>query len=376
MPDAHVSLTRPVLIAAGGTGGHVFPALAVAERLLAADVEVLWVGTEKGIESRLVPAAGIELHTISVSGFRGKQLLQRLVAPFQLLAAIVVVLRLALRRRVSCVFATGGYVSAASGVAAVLSRKPFFLQEQNAVAGTTNRLLAPFANRIFTAYPGLFGGSAKVLLSGNPLREAFSGVALPRDRGVAQREQLKLLVLGGSLGAQRLNEILPAALASLAAAPGDFSGLHIVHQSGERDLETVREHYRALGVDADVRAFIDDMPAALQQADLLVARSGALTCSEICAVGVAAIFIPYPHAIDDHQTANASHLQDAGAALLIPQRELDEQRLAGELRRLASDRKLLLEMAERARGCARGDAADTIAKACLDCRVAAQGGAR
>ncbi|NNC55814.1 MAG: undecaprenyldiphospho-muramoylpentapeptide beta-N-acetylglucosaminyltransferase [Pseudomonadales bacterium] len=358
-------MSRPVLIAAGGTGGHVFPALAVAEQLLAAGVEVLWVGTAAGIESRLVPAAGIEFRNIKVSGFRGKSLLRRLLAPLQLLAAVVVVLRLTISRRVACVFGTGGYVSAASGIAAVLSRKPLYLQEQNAVAGTTSRLLSPFAKRIFTAFPDVLGASARVAQTGNPLREQFGQLPTPRARNLGHGTTCTLLVLGGSLGASKLNEVLPAAIAGLGAAPGSFERLRTIHQSGVREQQLVQQRYASLGIDAEVRDFIDDMPEALQSADLVIARAGALTVSEICAVGVAAIFVPYPHAIDDHQSANARWLQNCGAARLLPQAALTEQGLADTMRALLEDRAALLEMAERARAQAKPQAARAIANSIL-----------
>ncbi|MBT8138361.1 MAG: undecaprenyldiphospho-muramoylpentapeptide beta-N-acetylglucosaminyltransferase [Gammaproteobacteria bacterium] len=355
------------MIAAGGTGGHVFPALAVAEQLLAAGNNVLWVGTAAGIESRVVPAAGIEFRNIKVSGFRGKNLFRRLLAPLQLLAAVVVVLRLVISRRVACVFGTGGYVSAASGIAAILSRKPLFLQEQNAVAGTTSRLLSPFAKRIFTAYPDVLGASARITQTGNPLREQFSQLPAPRERKLGQGTSCTVLVLGGSLGASKLNEVLPAAIAKLGAAPGSFEKLRAIHQSGVREQRQVQQRYASLGIDADVRAFIEDMPQALQSADLVIARAGALTVSEICAVGVAAIFVPYPHAIDDHQSANAHWLQNFGAARVVPQAELDEEKLADMMRALLQDRAALLDMAERSRAQARPQAAREIANSILEC---------
>ncbi|MGB5323889.1 MAG: undecaprenyldiphospho-muramoylpentapeptide beta-N-acetylglucosaminyltransferase [Pseudomonadales bacterium] len=356
---------RPVLIAAGGTGGHVFPALAVAQQLIAAGVEVLWVGTVAGIEARVVPAAGIELRTINVSGFRGKNLLRRLFAPLQLALAVVVVLQLAFSRKVACVLATGGYVSAAGGIAAMLSRKPFLLQEQNAVAGTTNRMLSPFARKVFTAYPQVLEGSGKVECIGNPLRANFRCLPTPLERGVASGPVLNLLVLGGSLGARILNGTVPGAIAQVGASPGSFTSVHVVHQGGEQDRQKIIARYRELGIDAEVFAFIEDMPAALQRADLVIARAGALTLSEICAVGVAAILVPLPHAIDDHQTVNARWLETQGAAVLLPQSELSEQRLAEKILALVSDRERLSAIAAQSRAQARADAASHIANACM-----------
>lgn len=361
MAECKPGSMRPVLIAAGGTGGHVFPALAVAERLAAMGIDVLWVGTKGGIEAKLVPAAGIELLEIRVGGFRGKNLWRRLLAPLQLLVASLAVVRLALGRKVACVFATGGYVSAASGIVAVLLRRPLFLQEQNAVAGTTNRMLARFADKVFTAYPGLFAGNDKVVRIGNPLRAAFDDIPSPVQRGVAGGETLRILVLGGSLGAQRLNEVVPGALAALDRQASEFSALRVCHQTGAVQRDAVAKRYGQLGLTAEVCAFIDDIPAVLQACDLVIARAGALTVSEICAAGVAAIFVPYPHAIDDHQSANARWLADCGAALVLPQQQLSEQSLGKLLDTLACDRDRLLAMAKRAFEQAPRDAAQNIA---------------
>ena len=264
MVNASVSRQGCVLIAAGGTGGHVFPALAVAQCLRERNIEVLWVGSKKGIEARIVPANRFDLFSLSVSGLRGKRWPAMLLAPFQLAGAVVKVIRIALRRRVVCMLGTGGYVSAASGVAAVLLRKPFFLQEQNAVAGTTNKLLAPFAKNIFTAYPQVFAERSNVRCYGNPLRREFVNVPTPVQRNVGVGEQLRVLVVGGSLGARALNQSMPAALARLKSESPAARSLHVLHQSGAADCEQVQQQYLEQGIDAKVMPFIEDIASVLQ----------------------------------------------------------------------------------------------------------------
>ncbi|NNL57126.1 MAG: undecaprenyldiphospho-muramoylpentapeptide beta-N-acetylglucosaminyltransferase [Pseudomonadales bacterium] len=366
MVDASISRQGCVLIAAGGTGGHVFPALAVAQRLHEQNIPVLWVGSKKGIEARVVPANNIELVSFSVSGLRGKRWSAMVLAPFQLAGAVVKVMRLALRRRVMCMLGTGGYVSAASGVAAILLRKPFFLQEQNAVAGTTNKLLAPFAKKIFTAYPQVFAERSNVRCCGNPLRREFVNLPTPVQRNVGVGEQLRVLVVGGSLGASALNHAMPAALARLAGESALARNLQVVHQSGAAECGQVQQMYRELSLDATVTPFIDDVATALQSADLVIARAGALTLSELTAVGVAALLVPYPYAIDDHQTANAQWLVDNDAARMIVQPNLDSETINAVLLEMLQQAGGLQAMALRSRALAKTDAAALIAQACKE----------
>lgn len=354
---------RPlVLITGGGTGGHVFPGLAAAAELVARGARVHWLGTRAGMESRLVPAAGIALDVLDVTGVRGKRRLEQLLAPARLLHAVAQALRLLRRLRPSCVLGTGGFVAGPGGVAAWLLRVPVVLHEQNAVAGTTNRLLARFARRILLGLPGPFADDPRALFVGNPVRAAIAALPAPATRLAGRDGALRVLVVGGSQGARVLNEILPAALALLDAAERP----ELWHQCGERELGGCAARYLELDVAARTSAFIDDMAAAYAWADLVVCRAGALTVAELAAAGLPALLVPLPTAIDDHQSANARWLADGGAAILIAQRDFTPQRLAGELRRLGAARTALLEMAARARALAMPDAAARVAATCLE----------
>lgn len=348
----------PIMIMAGGTGGHVFPGLAVAEVLQRDQLDVIWLGTRRGLEARLVPAQGIDIEWISIAGIRGRGLAAWLLAPFRILLAVLQVLGTLRRRRPAAVLGMGGFVSGPGGIAAWLSRKPLLIHEQNAIAGTTNRCLARIARQVFEAFPGSFPSRVRAELVGNPVRASIAALPAPAERMCgAEERRLRLLVLGGSQGAQALNRALPCAVASLSEP------LEILHQTG-RNIEETRALYAELGVAAELEAFIDDMAGAYAWADLVVARAGALTIAELSAAGVGAILVPYPFAIDDHQTKNANHFVTAGAGVLLPESELDADRLGRELERLISDRAVLLRMAEHARQQARPDAAIEIARAC------------
>lgn len=357
-----------VLIMAGGTGGHVFPALAAARVLRERGFEPVWLGTERGLEAKLVPPHKIEIEWISVSGLRGKGAIAWLAAPFKLTYAVWQSLRVMRRRRPSVVLGAGGFVSGPGGIAAWLTRRPLVIHEQNAIAGLTNRLLSRFARRVLEAFPSSFPASAGAQRVGNPVRREIAAIAPPAQRFAERRGPVRVLVIGGSQGAARLNTVLPAALAMIDANIRP----EVLHQAGEKHLEHARELYAKHGVQADVRAFIDDMADAYGWADLVVCRSGALTVSEIAAAGLCAIFVPFAAAVDDHQTRNASFLVDAEAAVLIAETELTPLRLAEELRAvLAAGRSRLAEMATRARTLAITDADVRLADAC----VAAAGGA-
>ncbi|WJW75008.1 undecaprenyldiphospho-muramoylpentapeptide beta-N-acetylglucosaminyltransferase [Thiohalobacter sp. IOR34] len=359
---------RPILIMAGGTGGHVFPALAVAAELRRAGVAVAWLGTRRGLEARLVPAAGYPMAWIRVSGLRGKGLGRRLVAPFMLALALLQSLWVMLRLRPRAVLGMGGFVTGPGGVMAWLTRRPLLIHEQNSVAGLTNRLLAPLARRVMEGFPDSLPARYQPIHTGNPVRAEIAALPAPEARFAGRHGRLRLLVLGGSLGAQALNEVLPRALAALT--PG--SRPEVRHQSGERNLEAARAAYAAAGVEAELLPFIDDMAAAYGWADLVLCRAGALTVAELTAAGVGALLVPYPHAVDDHQTGNARYLERAGAGLLLPQAELDADRLAALLDELGADRERLLAMARAARALARPDAARRVAELCL---IEAGGGA-
>jgi len=354
-------VSRPcVMIMAGGTGGHVFPALSLAAWLRSRNFEVVWLGTRVGIEARLVPAVGIEVEWIDIGGLRGKGFRTLLTAPLRLLRALGQALAAVRRHQPRVVVGLGGYVTGPGGLAAWLSRRPLVIHEQNAIAGLTNRSLAKISTRVLEAFAGSFGASVKATEVGNPVRADFFALATPVTRYNARSGPLQLLVVGGSQGAQRLNGVVPAALAQLAAGT-----VRVRHQTGSRTLEITRQAYQSKGIEAEVSAFIDDIAAAYGAADLVICRAGALTVSEIAAAGVASILVPFPAAVDDHQTRNAQFLVAQGAAILLPERELTAEKLAAELVRFTADRKPLLTMAEAARRLARPEATAELGAACL-----------
>lgn len=361
---------RTVLIMAGGTGGHVFPALAAARVLRERGFEPVWLGTQRGLEARLVPPHQIPMEWISFSGVRGKGAMTLLAAPFKLAYAVFQSLQVMRRRQPSVVLGAGGFVSGPGGIAAWLTRRPLVIHEQNAVAGMTNRMLAHLATKVLEAFPGAFPGSVKASASvGNPVRREITAIAPPQQRYTERTGPLRVLVIGGSQGAAKLNASVPAALAMMNVA----SRPDVLHQSGERHLAQAQALYEQAGVAGEVRAFIDDMAAAYSWADLIVCRSGALTVSEIAAAGLPALFVPFGAAVDDHQTRNARFLVDAGASVLIPEPELTAQRMAAELQKLlGTGRSGLAEMAVKARQLAITDADVRLADAC----IAAAGGAR
>jgi len=353
---------RPVLIMAGGTGGHVFPALAVAAELSDRGIAVSWLGTRRGLESRVVPAAGYPLEIMRVSGIRGKGVMKMIAAPFMLMIALFQALFIQLRLRPRAVLGMGGFAAGPGGVVAWLLRRPLLIHEQNSVAGMTNRWLAPLARVVMEAFPGSLPARRHAVHTGNPVRAEITRLPPPSERfGGA----LRVLVIGGSLGARALNEAMPAAVGQLATD----QSVQIRHQTGSADLESVRAAYASLAVDASIDAsadaFIEDMAAAYAWADVVVCRSGALTIAELAVVGVASILVPFPHATDDHQTGNARFLADAGAAILMPQDTMSAEKLAGLLGDFSRQRDMLLEMACRARELAMPDAARRVAEHCL-----------
>ncbi|MCP5338772.1 MAG: undecaprenyldiphospho-muramoylpentapeptide beta-N-acetylglucosaminyltransferase [Steroidobacteraceae bacterium] len=349
----------PILIMAGGTGGHVFPALALARALQERSFEVVWLGTRRGIESRLVPAAGIPVEWVSIGGLRGKGIATLLLAPFRLLRALWESLAVMRRRRPLVVVGLGGFVSGPGGLAAWLARRPLVIHEQNAVAGLTNRLLARFAREVLVAFPGAFAGQRATREIGNPVRREFFALPSPELRYAGRSGPLRLLVVGGSQGAARLNTIVPQALARLAP----HLPVEVRHQAGERWLEPARTAYATARVAAEVVPFIDDIATAYAWADLVVCRAGALTISELAAAGVPAVLVPFPAAVDDHQTRNAGFLVAQGAAVLLPERELTPERLAAEI--AALDTARLQDMAGRARALARPHATAELVDATL-----------
>ena len=354
---------RTIMIMAGGTGGHVYPALAVAARLKEKGCGLCWLGTDRGLEAELVPRHGYPLATINVSAIRGKGLGRWLLTPPMLLIALWQALLVMRRARPVAVLGMGGFASGPGGIAARLLRIPLLIHEQNAIAGMTNRLLAPLAVAVLAAFPGAFQARRGVIISGNPVRPAIAGLPGPEQRFAGRAGgHLRILILGGSLGAKRLNEVLPATLAGLS---GDFS-LRVRHQCGRRHTEATGKAYKACRFEAEISAFIEDMAGAYGWADLVVCRAGALTITELAAAGVGSILIPFPYAVDDHQAENAKYLTTAGAALLLPEAELNRERLTSVLSALFSRPDRLRKMAVRARALARPGAAETVARLCVE----------
>jgi UDP-N-acetylglucosamine--N-acetylmuramyl-(pentapeptide) pyrophosphoryl-undecaprenol N-acetylglucosamine transferase len=354
-------LLRPIMVMAGGTGGHVYPALAVARALAMHSCRVVWLGTHRGLEARVVPAAGIEMEWISVQGLRGKGVLTLLLAPLRLLLALYQSLRAMQRHRPAAVLGMGGFVSGPGGLAAWMTRRPLLIHEQNAVAGLTNRLLARLARVVLQAFPGSFPPAIQCETVGNPVRREIAALPVPALRFSSRTGPLRLLVLGGSQGALALNRGVPGALARL---PSDRRPL-VRHQTGERTLDAARDAYRKYGIEAELLPFIEDMAEAYAWADLVICRAGALTVAELAAAGLAAIFIPFPAAVDDHQTANASPMVAAGAAVMIAERDLDDEALASVLAEWLGSRDGLRLRAETARTLAMPDALERITGSCL-----------
>ncbi len=359
---------RPILVMAGGTGGHVYPALAVAEELRARAQQVVWLGTRRGIEARVVPSAGIPIEWVNVRGLRGQGRLSLLLAPFRLLRALWQSLRVVARHRPAAVLGMGGFVSGPGGVAAWLLRRPLVIHEQNAVCGLTNRLLARLARVVLQAFPGSFSTRVDARTVGNPVRAAIAAVPAPAERFADREGRARLLVLGGSQGALALNRVVPEALALLPDAARPV----VRHQTGALTAQAAGEAYREAAVAAELEAFIEDMAAAYAWADLVVCRAGALTVAEIAAVGLGAIFVPFPAAVDDHQTANARGLVEAGAAIVLAERRLNAPTLAAVLREWCADRDALLGRAVAARRQARPEALGEIAGVCLEVAGAAR----
>ena len=350
-----------VMIMAGGTGGHVFPALAVAQALRSRGHEVVWMGAPDSFEARVVPQHSIPMEYVRIAGLRGKGLLKLLWAPLLLARAVLQAMAILRRQRPDVALGMGGFASGPGGLAAWLQGRPLLIHEQNAVAGVTNRALSLLARQALQAFPGTFA-RGRGLTVGNPVREALTRVPAPEARMLGRSGPLRVLVIGGSQGARALNERVPAALEKIApqARP------QLRHQAG-RTLEVAQAAYQQCGVEADIRAFIEDMAEAYAWADLVICRAGASTIAELSAVGCAAILVPFPAAVDDHQTRNGQHLAAAGAALLVQERELSADRLAGLLCELAADRARLAAMAAAARALAQPQAVSSIVR-CLEAK--------
>jgi UDP-N-acetylglucosamine--N-acetylmuramyl-(pentapeptide) pyrophosphoryl-undecaprenol N-acetylglucosamine transferase len=349
---------KTILIMAGGTGGHIFPGLAVAEVLAARGWRVCWMGVRTGMEAEIVPKLGYEMTWVNFQGVRGKGVMALLLLPSRLLVAFWQALGAIRSLRPDVVLSMGGYVALPGGMMASLLGRPLIVHEQNSVAGTTNRLLARLANRVLTSFENAFGPKREAIVTGNPIRAAFRSCADPSERLARRTGPLKVTILGGSLGAKALNDAVPAAVAMLP----DKARPELVHQTGRAHIATVEELYRQHDVKATVLPFIDDVAAQLVWSDVVICRAGATTLAELAAVGAASVLIPFPFAIDDHQTRNARAHADRGAAVLLPQSELSPSRLAEVLRSL--DRQRLLDMSRRARQLGRPEAAHAVAEIC------------
>ena len=349
-------MSRTILIMAGGTGGHIFPALAVAEKMRERGWRVVWLGNPEGMEARLVPQHGFEMVWVKFGALRGKGFLRKLLLPLNLLRGFWQAQRGIRQVQPNIVLGMGGYITFPGGMMAALFGKPLVVHEQNSVAGLANRVLAGVADRIVTGFPEVL---KKGVWAGNPVRPEIAKIAPPAERFAARDGALRLLVIGGSLGAQALNEIIPQGMALL----GENELPQIVHQAGEKHIEALKANYAAAGVPAHCVPFIEDMAGAYEWADLVVCRAGALTVAELAAAGVASILVPFPHAVDDHQTGNAKFLVNVGGAFLLPQGELSPEAIA--LIRNYS-RGQLLEMAEKARSLAKPDATEEVANICAE----------
>ena len=345
---------KTILIMAGGTGGHIFPGLAVAEQMRAAGWDVVWMGARGGMEERLVPKHGYRAAWIRAKAARGKGLMQKLLLPANLLYSFWESARHIRGLRPDVVLGLGGYVAFPGGMMASLWNRPLALHEQNAIPGLANKVLAQVSDKVMTGFPQALKNAE---WTGNPVRAEIAAIAAPESRFAGRTGPLKLLVVGGSLGAQALNESVPKALALMSARP------QVVHQAGEKHLDALKKHYADAGVQGELVAFIDDMARRYAEADLVICRAGAVTVAELSAGGMPSILVPFPHAVDDHQTANGKFLADHGAAFLIQQRDLTPQTLAQTIQRL--DRSRLLDMARKARALGKPDAARVVAERCM-----------
>jgi UDP-N-acetylglucosamine--N-acetylmuramyl-(pentapeptide) pyrophosphoryl-undecaprenol N-acetylglucosamine transferase len=345
------------MIMAGGTGGHVFPALAVADHLRALGWRVVWLGARTGMEATLVPKHGYEMAWVRFSGLRGKGLLAKLLLPLNLLVAFWQALRALRAQRPDVVLGMGGYIAFPGGMMAALLGRPLAIHEQNSIAGLANRVLAGVADQVLVAFPNALRNATFV---GNPVREAIAEIAPPAERFAGRHGPLRILVVGGSLGAAALNDIVPRALAQLPAESRPV----VTHQSGAKHVDELRANYARASVEANAVAFIDDMARAYADADLVICRAGATTVAELAAAGVAAILVPFPFAVDDHQTTNARYLADAGAGVLVQQRDLAPDALAGMVRGFS--REQMLAMAAKARALGKTDATRAVAEACME----------
>ncbi|MGP1717153.1 MAG: undecaprenyldiphospho-muramoylpentapeptide beta-N-acetylglucosaminyltransferase [Methylophilus sp.] len=345
-----------LMVMAGGTGGHVYPAIAVADALHTQGWKIVWLATEGGMENRLIADKPYDKAMMTMQGVRGKGLLGWLTLPVKLVRAFAQARQAIKQHQPDVVLGMGGFAAFPGGVMAKLAGLPLVIHEQNSVAGLTNKSLAKIANRVLTGFPQALGSKGEMV--GNPVRDAITTLPVPEARFAEHHGVLRVLVVGGSLGAAALNTLLPQAFAQLPANERP----QVIHQAGEKHIDALKQAYAEAGVAADCRAFIHDMADVYAWADLVICRAGALTVAELANVGAASILVPFPFAVDDHQTTNAAYLQQAGAALLIQQRDLDVVQLANTLKTL--DRITCLAMAQKARALARPNATRRVAEIC------------
>ncbi|OAI49343.1 UDP-N-acetylglucosamine--N-acetylmuramyl-(pentapeptide) pyrophosphoryl-undecaprenol N-acetylglucosamine transferase [Gammaproteobacteria bacterium SCGC AG-212-F23] len=350
---------KRVLMMAGGTGGHVFPGLAVAHKFREQNIEVYWLGTKNGLEAKVVPAAGFPIEFISIAGVRGKGLRGLLLAPFRLFFAVIQSWKIIRRLQPDVVIGMGGFVSGPGGLASRLLNKKLVIHEQNAKAGLTNRYLAWFAARVLQGFPETFKSSKKIITTGNPVRAEIAAIPAPEQRMSVPQKSLRLLVLGGSLGAQAINECVPKVLSQMCVEDRP----QVLHQTGEKHFAETKKIYEALHLEATVVPFIQDMATAYANADMVLCRAGALTIAELCAAGVGAILIPFPHAVDDHQTINAAYMVKEGAAILLLQSAMTVTTLSQALQKLIASRQTMAVAAYKLR---KTDATDTVVKICKE----------
>jgi UDP-N-acetylglucosamine--N-acetylmuramyl-(pentapeptide) pyrophosphoryl-undecaprenol N-acetylglucosamine transferase len=349
-------MSRTILIMAGGTGGHIYPGLAVADALRAQGWNIVWLGAPKSMEAELVPKHGYPVAWVNFSGVRGKGVMRLLTLPFTLLRALGQSADAIFRYRPDVVLGMGGYITLPGGLMAAILRRPLVIHEQNSIAGMSNKVLAKLSTRVLSGFPDVLKGTQ---WCGNPVRADIAAVVEPQARFANRSGKLNVLVVGGSLGAQALNEALPKALALMS----ETERPNVLHQTGKKHFETVQKLYDQSGMQADVRAFLDDMANQYAHADVVICRAGALTIAELAAAGVASVLVPFPYAVDDHQTYNARFLSEQGAAVLMPQTELNAEKLAQLLREMT--REKLLAMAQAARNLAKPDATQQVAQVCV-----------
>ena len=350
-------MSRSILIMAGGTGGHIFPALAVADILREQGWKVTWLGARNSMEAELVPKHGYDMAWVRFSGLRGKGLLRKLLLPFNLLIALWQSAVAIFSIRPDVVLGMGGYITIPGGMMAALLRRPLVIHEQNSIAGLSNKVLARLAQKVLSGFPDVL---PKATWCGNPVRGEIAALAEPQQRYAARSGKLNVLVVGGSLGAKAINEAVPQALARLS----EEIRPNVLHQTGKQHFAAVQQLYQQCGVSVEIKPFLDDMAGSYANADLVICRAGALTVAELAAAGVASILIPFPFAVDDHQTGNARFLSERGAAILVPQSELNAEKLAQLIQEL--NREKLSAMARHARNLAKADAAVAVANVCKE----------